>query len=55
MPVCGSGSGVGVAADVGPAFEHQDALAELGGRPFGDRQTEETGADDEQVIGLGSL
>ena len=41
--------GVGVPADVRSALDDQDALAELGGRPLGDRQPEETGADDEEV------
>ena len=49
------GFGVGVAADVRPAVEHQDALVELGGHALGDGQAEEPGTDDDQVevSGLG--
>ena len=52
----GFGFRVGVAAEVGASLEDQDALVQLRGRPFGDRQAEETRADDEEVpvlIGLG--
>ena len=41
------GFGVGVAADVRPPVDNEDALAELGGHALGDGQTEESGADDE--------
>ena len=44
------GLGVGVAADVGAAFDDEDALAELRGRALGDRQAEESGADDDEVV-----
>ena len=36
--------------DVGPPPDDKDAFSEFGGHPFGDRQTEETGADDEEVV-----
>ena len=52
----GFGFRVGVAAEVGASLEDQHALVQLRGRPFGDRQAEETRADDEEVpvlIGLG--
>ena len=49
------GLGVGVAADVRAAVEHQDALVQLGGHAFGDRQAEESGADDEEVEAAGGL
>ena len=42
--------GVGVPAEMAAPFDHQHPLAELGGRPLGDRQSEETGADDDEVV-----
>ena len=45
--------GVGVAADVGSPFEHEDTLAELRRHALGDRQAEESGSDDEEVIASG--
>ena len=47
------GLGIGVAADVRAPLDDQNTLAELGGHPLGDRQAEEAGADDEQVIAGG--
>src|SRR5215471_14445391 len=41
--------GVRVAADVGPAVNHQDAEAEVRRASLGDRQSEEAGADNDQV------
>ena len=38
-----------------PAFEHPDALARPVAARSGDRQARRNRADDEQVIGLGSL
>ncbi len=38
------GLGVGVATDVVTPFEHEDSFAQLGGRPLGDGETEESGA-----------
>jgi hypothetical protein len=37
---------VRISADVGPALEHENALVELRGHAFGDRQAEESGTDD---------
>ena len=45
------GLGIGVAADVPAPIDHKDPFAQLGSRAFGDRQTEESRADDDQVIG----
>ena len=45
------GLGVGVPADVRPAFDDQYPLAELAGHPLGDGQAEKAGADDEEVEG----
>src|SRR5699024_10291584 len=50
-PGLGLGLRVGVAADVVAPLEHQDALAELAGRPLGDRQTEESRPHHDEVIG----
>src|SRR5215472_6440082 len=41
--------GVRVAADVGPTVNHQDAEAEVRRASLGDRQSEEAGADNDQV------
>ena len=41
--------GVGVAADVRAPLEHEDALVELRRHALGNRQTEESGTDDEEV------
>ena len=49
MPVCGSGFGVRVAADVRAPVDDQHALAELRCHALGDRQAEESGTDDEEV------
>ena len=49
------GLGVGVAADVRAPLDDQDPLAELGGHALGDRQAEESGADDEEVETVGGL
>ena len=50
---CGAGlrleRGVGVAADVVAAVEHQHPLAELGGDPFGHGEAEKSGADDDEI------
>ncbi|BBZ65026.1 hypothetical protein MINS_04550 [Mycolicibacterium insubricum] len=32
-----------------PSFDDEDPFAQLSGRPFGDRQAEEPGADNEEV------
>ena len=48
----GFGFGIGVAADVAPTFDDEDALPELRGGLFGDGEAEETGADDNQIIGI---
>ena len=47
------GLGVRVAADVRAAIEHQDPLAQLGRHALGNRQTEESGTDDKEVITSG--
>jgi hypothetical protein len=44
------GFGVGVAADVGSLLDHEHALVQLSGHALGDRQAEETGTDDEEVV-----
>ena len=44
--------GEGVAADVAAPVEDENALIELGGGALGDRQPEEAGADDDQVVFL---
>jgi hypothetical protein len=41
--------GVRIASEVRPPFNNQDPLAQLCRHPFGDRQPEEPGADDEEV------
>ena len=43
------GLGIRVAADVRAPVDDEDTLAELSSHAFGDRQTEESGADDEEV------
>ena len=43
------GRAVRVAADVVAPLEDEHAQAELGGAPFGDRQPEEAGADDDEI------
>src|SRR5690606_14014646 len=45
--------GVGVPADVTAPLHDQHSLAQLGGHPLGDRQTEEAGSDDYEVYALG--
>jgi hypothetical protein len=37
---------------VAPTFDDEDALPELRGGLFGDGEAEETGADDNQIIGI---
>jgi hypothetical protein len=44
------GFGVRVATEVVAAFDHEDPLTELRGRALGDRQSEESGPDDDQVV-----
>ena len=39
----------GVAADVRPPVDHDDAQTQFGGAPLGDRQSEESGPDDQHV------
>ena len=46
----GFGLGVGVATEVVAALDDEDAFAELRGGTLGDRQSEEPGADDDQVV-----
>src|SRR5262249_41141615 len=41
--------GVRVAADVWTPLDDKDPLIELGGHPFGDRQAEKSGTDDQEV------
>ena len=41
--------GVGVAADVRASLDDEDALVQLRRHALGDRQTEESGTDDEEV------
>jgi hypothetical protein len=50
-PGLGLGLRVGVAADVVPPVQHQDALAELGRGPLGDRQSEESRPHHDEVVG----
>ena len=45
------GFGVSVAADMAALLDDQHPLAQLSGHAFGDRQAEETGADDNEVFG----
>ena len=45
------GFGVGVAADMAALFDDQHPLAQLSGHAFGDRQTEESGSDNDEVVG----
>ena len=47
------GFGVRVAADVRAAIEHQDPLVQLGRHALSDRQAEESGTDDKEVITSG--
>ena len=42
--------GVGVSTDVVTTIQHQYPLVQLGGGALGDRQTEESGTDDNEVI-----
>ncbi len=51
MPVVGVGLGVGVAAEVVTSVDHHHR-AGLRGRPLGDGESEQSGADDQQVGGV---
>ncbi len=46
----GLGFGVRIAAEMVAALDDENALAELRGGPLCDRQSEESGADDDQVV-----
>ena len=48
----GFGFGIGITADVAPTFDNEDAFPELRGGLFSNGEAEETGADDNQIIGI---